>query len=43
MWVWVHRFGSPGYFYSFAGKFVPWLTALYVVLFAASLIVGLFS
>ena len=41
MWIWIHKFGSPGYFYTFAGLVNPWLTALYIVLFAAGLYLGL--
>ena len=25
MWVWLHRFGSPKYFYDFSGRLIPWL------------------
>lgn len=41
MWAWTHKFGSPGYFYSFAGKLIPWLTVLYLMLFAIGLYLGL--
>ena len=41
MWAWIHRFGSSGYFYNFAGKLIPWLTVTYLVLFALGLYLGL--
>lgn len=41
MWIWAHKFGSPGYFYALAGKVNPWLTVLYIALFATGLYLGL--
>jgi len=39
----LHRLGSPPYFYSFAGKILPWVGALSALLFAYSLYGGLFQ
>lgn len=41
MWAWMHKFGSLGYFYAFAGKLIPWLTVLYIALFVIGLYLGL--
>lgn len=38
---WFHRFGSPPHFYRIAGKWIPWLTALFVLLLVPGLIGGL--
>lgn len=39
---WFHRFGSPVWFYRIAGKWLPWLTALFVLLFVPGMYWGLF-
>ena len=41
MWAWIHRFGSPRYFYAFAGTLMPWLAVPCVVLFVVGLYLGL--
>lgn len=41
MWVFVHRLGSPPWFYRFAGKLIPWLGAATVLLLAYGLYAGL--
>ena len=41
MWTWFHRFGSPPYFYRFAGRLVPWLAVLCAGLLVAGLYGGL--
>lgn len=41
MWQWFHRFGSPQYYFEFAGRLLPWSTALCAILFAAGLYQGL--
>ena len=38
-WTWFHRFGSPPYFYRFAGRWAPWFLGISVVL----LLVGLYG
>jgi heme exporter protein C len=38
-WVWFHRFGSPPYFYRFAGRWAPWFLAIAAVL----LVIGLYG
>jgi heme exporter protein C len=38
-WVWFHRFGSPPYFYRFAGRWAPWFLGIAVLL----LLVGLYG
>src|SRR5690606_16286013 len=38
-WTWFHRFGSPPYFYRFAGKWAPWFLAVATLL----LLVGLYG
>jgi heme exporter protein C len=38
-WVWFHRFGSPPYFYRFAGRWAPRFLAIALVL----LVVGLYG
>jgi len=40
-WVWFHRFGSPPYFYSVAGRIVPWLAWPATLLIIAGLYGGL--
>ncbi len=42
MWVWFHKFGSPRYFYDFAGRCIPWLGAACALLMAVGLYLGLF-
>jgi heme exporter protein C len=32
--LFIHKLGSPAYFYTFAGRFVPWLWAIFLVLTA---------
>lgn len=39
---WFHRFGSPVWFYRIAGKWLPWLTGLFLLLFIPGLYWGLF-
>ena len=41
MWAWLHKFGSPRYFYDFAGIVLPWTTGLCLVLFIVGLYMGL--
>jgi len=41
MWAWFHKFGSPRFYYGFAGKLLPWLAVPCVVLFAVGLYLGL--
>ena len=36
-WAWFHRFGSPPYFYSVAGKIIPWLAWPAALLIVAGL------
>lgn len=38
-WVWFHRFGSPPYFYRFAGRWAPWFLGIA----AALAVVGLYG
>lgn len=40
-WVWFHRFGSPPYFYRFAGRWAPWFLGVSLVLLAVGLYGGL--
>ena len=40
-WVWFHRFGSPPYFYRFAGRWAPWFLGVSAVLLAVGLYGGL--
>ncbi len=42
IWTWMHRFASPPYFYSVAGKLVPWLGGACAVAMAAGLYLGFF-
>ena len=37
-WAWFHRFGSPPYFYRFAGQLAPWFAWLRLLL-----LVGLYG
>ncbi|HET8700505.1 MAG TPA: heme ABC transporter permease CcmC [Nitrococcus sp.] len=41
MWIWLHRLGSPPYFYRFAGRLLPWLWTACVLCLAAGLYWGL--
>jgi heme exporter protein C len=41
--MFIHKLGSPPWFYNFAGKFIPWFWALFVVLSAWGLYQGLFQ
>ena len=41
MFLWFHKFGSPPHFYRIAGKWIPWLTALFLVLLVSGLYGGL--
>ncbi|MBT3204264.1 MAG: heme ABC transporter permease [Gammaproteobacteria bacterium] len=38
---WFHRMGSPPHFYRFAGRWLPWLTALFTILIIGGLYGGL--
>ena len=38
---WFHRTGSPPHFYRMAGRWMPWLTALFILLLVPGLIGGL--
>lgn len=42
MWIYLHRFASPKYFYHFAGKLIPWLIPGIVLLFGYGLMGGLY-
>ena len=42
MWQFFHKWGSPRYFYRFAGKMLPWLVVITLVLFAYGLVGGLY-
>jgi len=41
MYLWFHKLGSPPHFYRIAGKWIPWLTALFLMLLLAGLYGGL--
>jgi len=41
MYLWFHKLGSPPHFYLIAGKWIPWLTALFLMLLLAGLYGGL--
>jgi len=41
MFLWFHKFGSPPHFYRIAGKWIPWLTWIVLLLLAAGLYDGL--
>lgn len=41
MFLWFHQFGSAPHFYRIAGKWIPWLTVLCLVLLVAGLYGGL--
>jgi heme exporter protein C len=40
-WVWFHRFGSPPYFYRFAGRWAPWFLGIALLLLPIGLYGGL--
>src|SRR5690606_41430987 len=40
-WTWFHRFGSPPYFYRFAGRWAPWFLGVSIALLAVGLYGGL--
>jgi heme exporter protein C len=40
--MFIHKMGSPPWFYNFTGKFIPWFWALFVVLGAWGLYRGIF-
>ena len=40
-WLWFHRFGSPEYFYHFAGKWAPRCGSIGLILFIVGLYYGL--
>jgi heme exporter protein C len=39
--MFIHKMGSPPWFYNFAGKLVPWLWAIFAVLTVWGLYLGL--
>ena len=41
MFLWFHKLGSPPHFYRIAGKWIPWLTGLFVLLSVVGLYGGL--
>jgi heme exporter protein C len=41
MWSFLHKLASPKYFYDLAGKFIPWLTGLFLVTLVYGLYQGL--
>ncbi len=43
MWVWLHRFGSPKYFYTVSGGWLPWVAGATALLILAGLYFGLFA
>lgn len=42
MFLWYHKLSSPPHFYRIAGKFLPWLIALFILLTAYGLVGGLY-
>ena len=40
-WLWFHRLGSPKYFYNLAGKLIPWVSTITIILLIAGLYGGL--
>jgi len=40
-WTWLHRLGSPKWFYRISGRCLPWLAGAGAVLIAAGLVWGL--
>ena len=43
MWKWIHKFGSPKYFYSFAEWLTPWLGGISLLLMLTGAYLGLFA
>ena len=41
MFLWFHKFGSPPHFYRIAGRWIPWLTWIFLLLLAVGLYGGL--
>ena len=41
MFLWFHKLGSPPHFYRIAGKWIPWLSWIFILLLAAGLYGGL--
>jgi len=41
MYLWFHKLGSPPHYYRIAGKWIPWLSALFLMLLLAGLYGGL--
>ena len=41
MFLWFHKFGSPPHFYRIAGKWIPWLVAIFAILVVSGLYGGL--
>ena len=41
--MFIHKMGSPPWFYNFTGKFVPWLWAVFITLTVWGLYLGLFK
>ena len=41
MFLWFHKFGSPPHFYRIAGKWIPWLNWVFMLLLLAGLYGGL--
>jgi len=41
MWRWFHKLGSPKYFYTLAGRLIPWLGGATSLFFLAGLYLGL--
>ncbi|MCP4187872.1 MAG: heme ABC transporter permease [Gammaproteobacteria bacterium] len=42
MFLWFHKLGSPPHFYRIAGRWIPWLLAIFAVLLLSGLYGGLF-
>ncbi|RJQ49043.1 MAG: heme ABC transporter permease [Gammaproteobacteria bacterium] len=43
MWLWIHKFGSPKYFYNVSGKILPWVAGATALLIVIGLYLGLFA
>jgi len=41
MYLWFHKLGSPPHFYRIAGKWIPWLSGIFLALLVAGLYGGL--
>ena len=41
VWLWFHRLASPAYFYGFAGKLLPWVAILTIILMLVGVVGGL--